>query len=410
MRVLLVSQYFWPEQFRINDVVRSLVERGVEVDVLTGKPNYPEGSIYPGYSAAGTQTEKSNGATLFRVPLLPRGRGRAWQLAMNYLSFVLSGLAFGPWLVRKRRYDVVFAYGLSPILQVIPAILLARLHGCKLVVWVQDLWPESLSATGHVRNSLVLRLVGHVVAWIYRRCDLILVQSEAFVAPVRKLAGQVPIRYYPNSVDPAFAQPLDGAAPVSDVPAMQDGFVVMFAGNVGAAQAVETILDAATLLREHPVVRFVVFGNGSRWSWLRDQVASRGLGNLHLPGQFPVSAMPGLMRQAGALLVTLADKPIFAATVPNKVQAYLASARPIVACLNGEGARIVEEAGAGLSVPAENAKALAAAVVKIYEMSAEQRNQLGENGLAYFNANFDHDRLVGTLVEHLTAQSKRSST
>lgn len=408
MKVLTVNQYFWPEQFRINDVVRSLVERGVEVDVLTGKPNYPQGSIYEGYRASGTQREEWRGASLFRVPLFPRGRESKWRLALNYLSFVLSGLAFGPWLLRKRQYDVVFACGLSPILLVIPAILIARLRGCKLIVWVQDLWPESLSATGYVRNPIVLNLVASVVRWIYRRCDLILVQSEAFRGPISKLAPGVPILYYPNSVDPAFARPLEAEVEVPIIPAMQTGFPVMFAGNVGAAQSVEVIVEAATLLSDQPEIRFVIFGNGSRWEWMRQQVAERNLHNLHLAGQYPVDTMPGLMRQAGALLVTLADRPIFAATVPNKVQAYLASARPIVACLNGEGARVVEEAGAGVSVPAENARALAAAVLRVYRMSPEQRDELGKNGQQYFNAHFDHDRLVEDLIGYLAAQSKRS--
>lgn len=408
MRILVVSQYFWPEQFRINDVVRSLVERDVQVDVLTGKPNYPLGVIHEGYSAAGVQREEWHGASLFRVPLLPRGRNSRWRLALNYISFVVSGMIFGPWLLRKRECDVVFAYGLSPILLVIPAILMAWVKGRKLVVWVQDLWPESLSATGYIRSPIIIKLVSKVVSWIYRHCDLILVQSEAFREPIGKLAPGIPILYYPNSVDAAFAQPLDGDVELPSIPAMQDGFPVMFAGNVGAAQAVEVIVEAADLLKDRQEIRFVIFGNGSRWEWIRQQKAERGLHNLHLVGQYPVDTMPGLMREAGALLVTLADQPIFAATVPNKVQAYLASGRPILACLNGEGAKVVEDAGAGIAVPAENAKALAAATLQLYEMSREQRDELGKNGQEYFNAHFDHNRLIDDLMGHLVSQSRRS--
>lgn len=407
MKVLVVSQYFWPEGFRINEVVRSLVEKGVEVDVLTGKPNYPEGAVFNGYRAGGCQVESWAGATVYRVPLFPRGARSAWRLALNYLSFVVTGLIFGPWLLRKRQYDVVFVYGLSPILLAIPAIFLAWIKRRKLIVWVQDLWPESLSATGYVRNSRVLRAVEWVVRWIYRHTDLLLVQSRAFEAPVAALAPGKPIAYYPNSVDATFAEPPSPDVALPDVPALDEGFAVVFAGNVGTGQAVEVMVEAAALLKDVPQIRFVVFGQGSRWDWMREQVQAQGLSNLHLPGRFPVNTMPGLMQKAGALLVTLADEPIFAMTVPNKVQAYMAAGRPILACLNGEGARLVaEEAQAGLSVPAQDAKALAAAVLHLYQMPAEDRARLGANGRRYFKAHFDHDKLVDELMAHLRAMSK----
>ena len=407
MRVLVVSQYFSPEVFRINEVVQSLVVKGAAVDVLTGNPNYPEGKIFAGYSAWGGKTEQVLGAAVYRVPIFPRGERGALRLALNYLSFVISGLLFGPWLLRTRRYDVVFVYGVSPIFLAIPAVFLAWLKGRKLVVWVQDLWPESLAATGYVRNPRVLRAVGWVVRWIYRHTDLLLVQSRAFEASVAALSPAKPIVYYPNSVDATFAEPPSPDVALPDVPALDEGFAVVFAGNVGVGQAVEVIVEVAVLLKDVPAIRFVVFGQGSRWDWMREQAQVRGLTNLHLPGRFPVNTMPGLMQKAGALLVTLADEPIFAMTVPNKVQAYMAAGRPILACLNGEGARLVAEAQAGLSVPAQDAKALAAAVLQLYRMPAEERAQLGANGRRYFKAHFDHDKLVDELMAHLHATSKK---
>ena len=188
MRLLVVSQYFWPENFRINDLVRSLVRLGHEVDVLTGKPNYPEGVLFNGYHAAGCQVESWGGAAVYRVPLFPRGERSKWRLALNYFSFVFTGLLLGPWVLRKRQYDVVFAYGLSPILVAIPAIFLAWIKRRKLIVWVQDLWPESLVATGYVRNTWVLGAVKWLVRWIYQRSDLLLVQSRAFVASIEVLS------------------------------------------------------------------------------------------------------------------------------------------------------------------------------------------------------------------------------
>jgi glycosyltransferase involved in cell wall biosynthesis len=401
MRVLIVSQYFWPESFRINDVVRTLVEKGAQVDVLTGKPNYPSGNIFAGFRATGCLEEIWAGARIFRVPLFPRGQKSSWRLALNYLSFVLSGLLFGPWLLRKRQYDVIFVYGLSPIFLAIPAIFLAWIKNRQLVLWVQDLWPNSLAATGYVRNTHLLKGVEWVVRWIYNRTDLLLVQSHAFVAAVRQLAPNKPIAYYPNSVDSIFAKAPDADVPSLAIPQLESGFPVVFAGNIGTAQAVEVIVEAAALLQSNLAIQFVIFGQGSRWEWMQSQVVARGLKNLHLMGQYPVETMPSVMQKAGALLVTLADESIFALTVPNKVQAYLASGRPIVACLNGEGARLIEESQAGLSVPAQDAPALAATILKLSQLSESERIRMGKNGRDFYNQHYEHDQLVDQLLAHL---------
>lgn len=400
MHVLIVSQYYWPEGFRINDVAKTLAEKVSSVEVLTGKPNYPGGRVFDGYQTSGCQLEIHQNIKVNRIPLLARGRGGI-RLALNYLSFIVSGLLFAPWILRGKRFDVIFVYAPSPILQAIPAIFLGWLKGAPVVLWVQDLWPESLSATGHVRNRLILKLVELVVHFIYRHVDLLLVQSRAFEAPVRALASDTPIIYYPNSVDDAFAQPASGEVPSVD--GLGKGFSVMFAGNIGAAQAVDVIVEAATLLKGYPDINFVVLGDGSSREGMLKEVQQRGLNNLHLPGRFPVETMPGFMQKASALLVTLADRPIFAATVPNKVQAYLAAGRPIIACLNGEGARLVVEAEAGLATPAEDARALADAVLNLYRLSNAEREKMGANGRRYFQKHFDHNHLVDELIGHLQA-------
>lgn len=395
MKILIFTQYFWPESFRINEVAKTLQEKGVDVEVLTGKPNYPIGEIFPGYRGWGCQRETYEGMSINRIPLLARGGG-GWRLALNYLSFVVSGLIFAPWMVRKKRYDVIFVYAPSPILQAIPALFLGWMKDCPVVLHVQDLWPESLSATGHVRNRTVLKLVEWVVRFIYLHVDLLLVQSKAFEAPVSALASNTPVAYYPNSVDPSFAVPTSNIDP--DVPSLGSGFSVMFAGNIGAAQAVGVIVEAATLLRKYSDIHFVVLGDGSSRAWMLTEVQKRGLTNIHLPGRFPVETMPSFMQKASALLVTLADQPIFAATVPNKVQAYMAAGRPIIACLNGEGARLVVEAGAGLATPAEDARALADTIMRLYRLSPGERDTMGGNGRRYYQEHFDHDRLIDQLI------------
>ena len=401
MRVLIVTQYFWPEDFRINDIVKSLIAKGIEIDVLTGKPNYPEGVVFEGYQAFGFISETWFGANIFRLPLFPRGKNSPVQLASNYLSFILAGLLFAPFLLRKRRYDVIFFYGVSPILAAIPAVFIAWLKRKKLVVWVQDLWPQSLSATGYVSSAFLLRCVEVIVRWIYHHADLLLVQSRAFEEPVSNLAPGKVVIYYPNSVDSSFANVPEPNIHQPRIEALEIGFPVIFAGNVGAAQAVDCIVEAAALLQEVPQIRFVIFGNGSKWSWIYDEIAKRGLKNIYLAGRFPLEAMPGYLQKAEALLVSLSDEPIFALTVPNKIQAYMAAGRPIIASLNGEGARLVIESASGISSPAQDPVALANATLSLYRMSQEQRQEMGENGRIYYRKHFDHDILVNELIGHL---------
>ena len=398
MRILVSSQHFWPEGFRINDLVQALAARGVDVDVLTGKPNYPEGRYYPGYHGWGCQRERYDGVDIFRVPLAARGSGGAIRLVLNYLSFILSGLLFAPLLLRRRRYDVIFVYASSPLLQAIPALFLGWVKRCPVVVWVQDLWPESLEATGYVKNPYILAGVRHIVNFIYSRSELLLVQSRAYLSPVSASAPDKPVIYYPNSVESVFCEPAVAEAPC--VPGLDANFPVVFAGNIGTVQAVDLIIEAAALLREYTDIHFVLLGEGVRGEWLRNEVEARGLRNVSVPGRYPIEAMPGIFRQAAALLVTLTGDPVFAATVPSKLQTYLAAGRPILASLDGEGARIVIEADAGLAAPAGDARALADIALALYNMTPEDRDRLGSNGSHYFQKNFDCSLLVDQLLDH----------
>lgn len=399
VRVLIVSQYFWPESFQINEIARSLLENGEDVEILTGKPNYPEGDIYPGYRSWSCSSENWHNIQIHRIPILARGRKSNVRLALNYLSFIVSGILLAPWKLWGRKYDVIFVYAPSPVLQVVPALFLGWIKRCPVVLWVQDLWPESVHATGYIKSPFIISLIRNIVRLIYRFTDELLVPSRAFQSPIAALAPGKAITYHPNSVEPMFFDPPNIDLP--DIPQLQEGFTVLFAGNVGAAQAVEVIVDAAELLKTFRDINFIILGNGSRWEWVKEQVDARSLRNLHLAGRYPVDTMPGLMRKASSLLVTLADEPTFAVTVPNKVQAYMAVGRPIVACLNGEGARLIEEAKAGLTVKAGDASALAEAILQLYRMSSEERHQLGENGRHYYLQNFSHERLVKQLSMHL---------
>jgi glycosyltransferase involved in cell wall biosynthesis len=402
MKLLVVSQYFWPETFIISDFVRKLAEQGHEVVVATGKPNYPDGRVFTGYRARGMVRERFlDTVDVVRVPIWPRGRGGGVNLALNYLSFVFSGLLCFPWLLRSRSFDAIVVFAPSPITQVIPAILLKWLKGAHLAVWVQDMWPESLAATGFVRSRPLLRAVGAMVRRIYAGSDTLLLQSRAFQEPTARYADHRKLIYFPNSVDPdAAGGPQDGL-PKELSSHLEQQFCVVFAGNIGKAQDVETWVHAALLLRDQPEIFLVMVGSGSMMEWVKSQKALLKLDNLALPGRFPPESMPELFRKASALLVTLKGGGVLAHTVPSKVQAYLAAGRPIVAGLQGEGGKVVEEAGAGLVCEPENAQALADCIRRLYALPAHDRAAMGRRGRAYFDDNFDMNRQVGRLVEIL---------
>lgn len=403
MRILVLSQYFWPESFIINDIVRTLDEQGHDVVVATGKPNYPDGEVFDGYRAVGTQRERYLGRIeVLRVPLWPRGVGGAKNLILNYLSFVFSGLLCLPWMLRGREFDAILVFAPSPITQAIPAILLKGLKKAKLALWVQDLWPESLSATGFLRAPYLLHAVGWMVRGIYRQCDTLLVQSQAFVEPVAQYADRAKIHYYPNSMDVSGGK---AVAPVPDelLGLLEQHFCVVFAGNLGTAQALDTLVQAAVHLRDEPHIRLVLVGSGSRLAWLKAQQQALGLDNLVLPGRFPMEAMPQIFERASALLVSLNDERAFAQTIPSKIQAYLAAGRPILASMNGEGARVVREARAGLASPAEQVLPLVANICSLKALDASERKAMGASGRAYFDANFEMTSQVRRLVELLNA-------
>jgi glycosyltransferase involved in cell wall biosynthesis len=413
VRVLIVTQYFWPENFRINDLALGLLERGHEVTVFTGKPNYPEGRFFPGYGFFGRTEEDFRGVRVLRTPLLPRGSGGRLRLALNFLSFALIGSLLAP-LRCKGAFDAILVYEPSPVTVGLPALVLKRAKHIPLLFWVQDLWPETLSATGVVNSAWILKRVERLVRYIYRRCDLILVQSRAFNARIEALGAPAEkLRYFPNSAE-ALYRPTEAEAqsPASSVP-LPNGFRVMFAGNIGAAQDFATILAAAERLRAQRDIHWTILGDGRMQGWVESEIARRNLHDtVHLLGRHPLRSMAHFFASADAMLVTLKQDPVFALTIPSKVQSYLASGRPIIAALDGEGARVIGESGAGIAAGAGDAAALAEGVLRLYRMSRAEREEMGARGRRYFEQHFERNLLLARLeqwMKELAAGSQCAS-
>lgn len=397
MKILLVTQYFWPEGFRINDLTAGLVDKGHEVTVLTGIPNYPSGRFFPGYGLFKNLRQEYCGAKVIRVPLVPRGKSGKINLVVNYFSFVLVASIMGPFLCRQ-RYDVIFVYQTSPVTVGLPAILLKKLKSARLLFWVQDLWPESLSATKAVKSRAVLYLVNKMVHFIYHHCDLILVQSRAFIPSVKNFRINTDsIRYFPNSAE-EFYQPIELRVDAVERKLMPPGFIVMFAGNIGAAQDFGTILSAAEKIKDYKDIHWVIIGDGRMRQWVEKEIKARNLStNFLLFGRQPAELMPRYFALADVMLATLKNEKIFSFTIPAKIQSYLACAKPTIASLFGEGARIIEESGAGFSCPPGNPEALAQLVLKMYHMDDTERRAMGLKGRKYFENNFERSKLINQL-------------
>jgi colanic acid biosynthesis glycosyl transferase WcaI len=370
--------------------------------VLTGKPNYPGGTIYPEFRARPGDFARFQGVEVVRVPVWPRQRNSV-SLLLNYLTFALSASLFGPWRLRGRPFDVVFVFGCSPVTQGLPGVLMGRLKRAPLVYWVLDQWPESLAAVGVVKSPTMLRLVGLMVSFIYDRCDAILAQSHALKPLIARYTRSPDrIGYFPNWSEGA--DDVEKATPASEVPPKEGAFDVMFAGNIGAGQDFEAVLDAAQSLRGNPRIRWLIVGDGRMAPWVREEAERRGLGDRFVMlGRHPIDRMPSFFRHADALLLSLRNDPVFALTVPGKLQAYLAAGIPVIGMLDGEGSRIIEESQAGFACAAGDSTGLAALVLRMASLPPHERTQMAERGRAYALREFDRQRLVENLDETLHA-------
>jgi colanic acid biosynthesis glycosyl transferase WcaI len=407
MNLLIISQYFWPEDFPINDLARGLRRKGHDITVLTGMPNYPEGRFYPGYRAFPIRRDHYEGIKIVRVPMVPKGNGNAIRMVLYYWSLALAACLLVP-IFFRRRVDLVLVYQPSPITVGLPALVLKAMEQTPVWIWVQDLWPETLAGTGMVRSAFLLKLTDRLVRLIYSKCDRVLVQSQAFVPRmVKKGVPRERIRFFPNSAQelykPAIVKP---DAPERKL--MPQGFRVLFAGNIGRAQDMPTILSAAEKLKQEMDIHWVILGDGPMRSWAEERIRARGLHKtVHLMGRYPEQAMPRFFSLADALLVTLKKDPVFAITIPSKIQSYLACGRPIVAALDGEGARVIDESGGGAAVPAGDADALAEVVMKMYGMPKSDLERMGRLSREYCEIHFERNTLLDKLDRWMKEEVNR---
>lgn len=396
-RVLLVTQYFQPENFKCNDIAFELQRRGYEVTVLTAIPNYPQGKYFDGYGLFKRRVEHIDGVKVIRGFVIPRGKGGKIGLSLNYLSYLVSSCLIALYLSLRYKYEAVFVHQVSPVTIGVAATLVKRIQRIPMYFWVLDLWPESLTAAIGLRNKYILGFFSKMVQWFYRRSDKILISSKGFAKSIcEKGDFAEKIIYFPNWVDKALTAKSDVVTP--DVP---NGFVAMFTGNIGASQDFGTVLSAAERLKEHKDIHFVIVGNGRAKEWVEQQIVERGLNEtVHCVGSYPLEAMPATFAKADVLFAALKDEPIFALTVPAKIQAYLSSGKPIISMINGEAMELVREVDCGMAVVAEDSKAFADAVLQMSQLSQSEREQIGNRGREFASNNFDFTKQM-TLLEEI---------
>ena len=391
--ILVISQYFYPEQFRINDICTEWVNRGYKVSVITGIPNYPQGKFYDGYGFLKNRKETYNGIEILRIPLIPRGKNSI-MLSLNYLSFVVSGFF---WILfTKIRADYVFIFEVSPMTQALPGVWYAMKRKIPCFLFVQDLWPENLEIVAGIKNKYIIGAIGKMVDYIYSKCTRIFTTSKSFVKAINKRGVPIDIiEFWPQYAED-FYIPLDKKK-ISEIPD-DDSFNIIFAGNIGYAQGLEILPKVATLLKEKKSelkVRFNIVGDGRYKSELIELVKKNDIEKMFcfIPKQ-PATRIPEIIAANDVAFLCLTDNPLFEMTVPAKLQSYMACGIPIIASADGEANEIINDANAGMCCPAGDYEKLAEIIIEMSLKPKKELMKLGKNAQVYTDKNFNKQKLL----------------
>jgi len=398
MRILVVSQYFYPEDFKVNDIAFDFVKRGHDVTVFTAKPNYPHGKFYKGYSFFGQSEEIINGVKVIRIPIFPRFDSSGKFLILNYLSFIFFSYVFKYRV--KGDYDLIFSHLPSPLIAALPAIWFKKKLKAKLYIWVLDLWPESVQANSSIKGGFIITNLNKVIKYIYDSTDVILISSRVFRNSIleKGIDSGKTITYFPNWAEDVFSNPIIDTAGLPDFP---EGFNVLFAGNIGDSQDFESILEAAKITQNEGI-NWILVGDGRKVGWIKSEIEKHSIANVYMLGRHPLAMMPAFFKMADVMLVSLKDSPTFSLTVPAKVQACMASSKIILGMFNGEGQQIINESGSGYAVNAGDFQGLSQKAKSIKGLSNAQRIQMENNSRHYYETHFSKEQLFDFLEKEFS--------
>ena len=393
LKILFVSQYFYPENFKGNDLVFDLVQRGHEVTVLTGIPNYPEGFFYKGYSLFNRRVEIINGARVIRVPIYPRKNGKGINIILNYLSFIFSAYIASLFYI-KGKFDIILVQQLSPITSALPGIWYKKRKGGRLYLWVLDLWPESFVALSGTSNKLLIRFVTRIVDYVYLHTDVFLVSSKYFIRSINSRTQKInEIYWFPNWAE-------ENQKPYnydSELPKFPDGFNIVFAGNIGDSQGLSHVLKACKITKE---VNWIFVGSGRYLESMKSQAVENKLTNIYFFGRFPSETMEYFYKNADVMLVSLATDPVFGMTVPAKIQSYMSMGKSIIGILDGEGNELINDLEIGYAVKAGDWEGLAYKVMEFYSLDKGEIQKFEINSFANYQKYFNKNKTI-SFIERL---------
>lgn len=394
--ILVISQYFYPESFRINDICQEWVKRGYKVTVLTGIPNYPEGKFYKGYGYFERRIEKWKGITILRLPIIARGKSSMRMIA-NYISFIISGYLWR--CFTKIKADYVFTFEVSPMTQALIGVWYAKKNKVPNYLYVQDLWPENIKIITGIRSSIILKAIGKMVDYIYRNCDEIFATSQSFVQAIYKRGiPREKLHYWPQYAED-FYKPLKRkpTLEISD----DDAFKIIFTGNIGYAQGLDILPKTAELLKKDSSdVKFYIVGDGRYKKVFQQEIRQRHVEDMFvLIGRQPAERIPELLAACDAAFLSFMDNPLFEMTIPAKLQSYMACGMPIIAAVSGETKRIIDEAKCGECCNIGDSEGLKIVVNLL--MDNDKFVNYGVNAREYYCKNFDKYNLLEDIEKYL---------
>lgn len=389
MKILIVSQYFYPENFRINDLALELKKRGHEITVLTGLPNYPKGEYFEGYDDTKNCDEVWNDIPVYRCKLRPRKTGSV-NLIRNYVSFVIEANKKLKKL-QNRDFDLIYVFEVSPITVALPAIKLKKKKNIPIIINIQDLWPENIVAVTGMTNSIIIGLVNKMVNYIYRHCDLILTASPSFVSKIQeRIKDKDKVRYWPQY---STVNKTDEEVSIYN----KDYFNIVFTGNIGEAQGIDLAIETAKVLKNKKICWHFV-GEGRSKEKLEKLVNEYGINDrVKFHGFHPEREIPKYLKGADAALLILKPNPVFEMTIPAKLQTYLACGVPILGCVSGEGKRIIEESKAGIVSEDISVDGLVKVCNQFIELPNDLLNEYKERSYCYGKSNFNKNKLISKL-------------
>lgn len=399
-KIIIITNYFYPENFKINDIAFDLAVKGNDVTVLTGIPNYPGGKFYSGYGFLKKNIEKLNNVNIIRVPQIPRGNGSKFRLALNYISYLIFLTIYSFYISITKKFDLIFVHHVSPIFIAIPAILIKRIQKIKIIFWNLDLWPEAV--THYISSSILKKIVSYIlnkiVKFIYKNIDVLLVSSHSFKKHANLMGYKKNIILFPNWAEDIFLKKITENK-------SNKYFNIMFAGNIGEGQDIENLFNAIKeTVSSDKMIRWLIVGDGRMFNWLKLKVKQyKFKKNVILYGSQPLNLMPKFYSKADAMVITLTKGSAYTKTIPAKLQSYMAFKKPILGMIDGEAAKIIDDSECGYCVNSGDYELFSKYIIKMKSIKKSDLKKMGFNASKYYLKFFSKNKTFKKLYNEINS-------